>query len=79
MTLPKKALSEWLTIVIAIVSLLMSLYIERTHTDAQDHEKAIANEHRITTVEQKQHDDGQKLDHVIGQVDKLVDWALGSK
>lgn len=77
MTLPKKPLAEWMTILIAVLSLLVSLYIERTHTDAQDHEKAMANEHRISVVEQKQTDDSTKIDRIERNVDKLVDWALG--
>lgn len=34
---------------------------------------------RVTTVEQKQKDDSQKVDHIQTQVDKLVEWALGHK
>lgn len=79
MTLPKKSLAEWMTILIAVLSLLVSLYIERTHTDAQDHEKAMANEHRITSVENKVDGQRQQVDHIQSQVDKLVDWALGKQ
>lgn len=68
---------DWAVIIAAALSLAGTLYIEATHTDAEDHQKALANEHRITTLEQKTTDDSQKIDHIQSQVDRLVAWALG--
>lgn len=70
---------DWAVIIAAALSLAGTLYIEATHTDAEDHVKAMANEHRITALEQSQADESKKVDHIQSQVDRLVEWALGSK
>lgn len=73
----------WATIIAAfltgLLSLGMSAYIQATHTDAADRQKVVDNEHRLTAVESKQQADSEKVNHIQMQVDKLVEWALGSK
>lgn len=68
---------DWAAIIAALLSLAGTIYIEATHTDAEDHKNAIALEHRITAVEDKTGSDGEKIDHIQTQVDKLVEWAMG--
>lgn len=73
----------WATIIAAfltgLLSLGMSAYIQATHSDVADHAKALETEHRMTAVESKVDGQRQQVDHIQTQVDKLVEWALGSK
>lgn len=69
--IPTKA--DWIVpFVIAALTAIGTLYLHHDDAEAQ-------MQQRITALEQKSADQDKSLDHLTTQVDKLVEWALGSK
>lgn len=62
---------EWVAVLLSILAMLGTLYSGYAHADK---ESSI----RLTTVETQQKDQDDKINHIQSQVDKLVEWAMGS-
>lgn len=62
----------WIPIAIALTSLAISGYGEYAHND-----KDLTS--KVAALEAHRQDDKSQLTHIQTQVDKLVEWALGTK
>lgn len=63
-------LPDWIAIVVSGAALAGSMI-----TNYSGSTKTL--EHRLTAVEQSQQDQQRTIDHIDGQVNDLVRWALG--
>jgi hypothetical protein len=63
---------DWVTLIVAGLSLIGTIYVEATHNDRE-------NATRISALESHRADDNSRLDRIENKLDKLVDWAMGRK
>ena len=61
-----------LALVLAGLSLLGTIYVQMTHNDRD-------NAQRISAIEAHQGDTGKRLDRMESKLDRLIEWALGTK
>lgn len=77
MALPRP--SPWLTLVIAMLSLMAVLWAESTHSATADAQATSALTNRVTSLEAHQMDDTARLKHIQDQLDWLISWAVSRK
>jgi hypothetical protein len=68
----KLSAEAYVAIVIALLSLFLSAFVGYSHND-----RDISN--RVSVIETQQKNDGATIQRVESKVDRLVEWALGSK
>lgn len=69
--------------VIAAIPVAGALWVNNRHeaVQAQTQQSTTIQtlDSRVTAIEQHQKDEDQNISHLVSQVDKLVEWALGHK
>lgn len=59
-------------IILALVSLIGTGYVEYTHTDRETVQ-------RVSALETHKTDTDRRLDRIEEKIDKLIEWAIGEK